>query len=169
MVPKHEIFDPSFFPTFNAIRNMGRLFRVQKDFFNPSFFTMVFHFFENTRMLSIRVQFVHVHWAYAYELYAYAQHMLTNCVRMLNICVRKKRIEIVWIIRDCWAYAYKLYAYAEHSRTKCVRTLSVRVQCVLVSSAYAYETLNTLSIRVGNFCNETPLKVFCTMSFKKIV
>jgi len=27
----------------------------------------------NTRMLSIRIQFVRVHWAYAYELYAYAQ------------------------------------------------------------------------------------------------
>jgi len=44
-------------------------------------------FRRHMHMLSIRLRIVHVHLAYAYNLYANDQHMLTICKRMLSICV----------------------------------------------------------------------------------
>jgi len=46
-------------------------------------------------MAILAVQFVHVHWLYAYELYANAQHMLTHFTRMLSIHGQKCNIKIM--------------------------------------------------------------------------
>jgi len=74
-------------------------------------------------MLSIRIQLVHLHWAYAYESYVYAQHALMNCRRMLSICVVKNTSK-----------SYRAYTYAEHTLTNCMRMLSIRVEIVHVRS-----------------------------------
>jgi len=93
-----------------SLKILGRIFRVQKEFMNPSFFTSVFHFFENTRMLSIRLQFD-----------TYTEHTLTNCMRMLSIRLR--------IVHVCPAYAYeKAHQYhIDHTRMLSIR---FRIVCV---------------------------------------
>jgi len=122
-------------------------------------------------MLSICIQFVP---------YMYTEHTLTNCMHMLSISLwiickcsayayekHIKPIDLIWIMRICWVYTYELYANAEYSCSYCMRTLSVNVQFVRVCSAYAYDTLNKLSIGVGNFRTETLKKVLRTLFFKK--
>jgi len=133
---------------------MGRIFREQKDIIKLSFLTSVLNFFGNTRMLSIRIQFVLLHWAYAYELYAYAQHTLMNCMRMLSIRIIKNTSK-----------SYRSYTYAEHTLTNCM--LIIHTQFVSVCLAYAYDAKSTLSIGVENFFTLGPKKVRKALNFIK--
>ena len=133
-MPKHEILVKFFFTTVQCY--LGRMFRVQKDFINPSCFASVFHFFENTRMPGIRIQFVHVHWAYTYELYAYAQHSLTKRMRMLSIRLRKNTSK-----------SYGSYAYAEHTLKK--MDISKKMLCYKVLTLkYLFEFSNFFFLKL---------------------
>jgi len=54
-------------------------------FFKLLFNTSELHFSENIHMLSLRLQFVRIHLAYAYNLYTYTEHTHTISMRMLSI------------------------------------------------------------------------------------
>jgi len=65
---------------------------VQKCFLKLLFITSVFNFSENIRMLSLHLQFLHIHRAYACDLDTYMEYTLTNCIRMLSIRLGEKQI-----------------------------------------------------------------------------
>jgi len=56
----------------------GKDILCAKKFLKLLFITTVFHFSKNTCMPSLRLQVLHKHWAYAYNLYTYTEHTHTN-------------------------------------------------------------------------------------------
>jgi hypothetical protein len=111
------------------------------------FFTSVFQFFKNTCMLSIRIQFEHLHLVHAWESYAYAHHLHTKCMHMLSIHFQKNTSKSfgsynyasirLQILRLCWAFTYKLYAYAQCKCTICKCMLSICIH-IMPKTPWAY-------------------------------
>jgi len=96
-------------------------------------------FWRHKHMLSICLQIVQVHWAYAYNFDANAQHTLTICKRMLSIHLWSILYDsMCFFVSICWANACTLYANVEHIHTIHKWMHSVRVQIVSACSAYMY-------------------------------
>ena len=104
-----------------------RIFSDQKDFVRLFLLNLILNFFDNTRILNIRMHSVIICSAYAckktsyksHGVYSYADHMHVRCMQMLSIHIQSACL--------CSVYGCRVHSYVQHAHAQCKSILSIRM------------------------------------------